>query len=411
MTRFAPALILAAILATAAAIPAPGALVRGDEVPPAIAAAALTYSSALVKADMTTAWNLLSSKSRAEITAVEWEKSLRSRPSSRPPSAQSLLKALVGSEQQLQTGEMLVTPDQALVQVTETVRITQELILVKEQDRWLVDLSASDELNARAAAQLFLDAVAADIKGASARRPIRSLSSSLPTLQALLAPQAKKYHVLQADIERGRARVTLACDVPVSVVLRATRLGPGWVVDLSRPIVTLDPMSADPLRKAMDSTYKSTCQAQLRQLSTVFQMYVAASDDLLPDPSRWVELIRPFAPEDTVLHCPADLAAGITYAMNRNLAGKKRSQIANPSFTPLLFESTLHTDTPSDTGESWPEPALHSDGNLVLYVDGSIRPVKRRPSFAVKEREGGTTVPAQTAPKGRPPRRRPGRAP
>ncbi len=74
--------------------------------------------------------------------------------------------------------------------------------------------------------------------------------------------------------------------------------------------------------------------------------------------------------------------------MNRNLAGKRRSQVADPSSTPLLFESALHTANPSDTGESWPEPALHGDGNLVLYVDGSVRAVKRKPSFAVKEGKG-----------------------
>jgi hypothetical protein len=389
MTRYTQVLLLVVVGALAcSSVPLSAAVVAGEEVPPAIAETALGYSKALLDAELATSWELLSSKSRAEITAVEWEESWRLRPTSRPPSVQVLLRALAGAEEPPSGGEVLLTPDEALIQVSENVRIVQEVVLVKEGDRWLVDLLASDELNARAAAQIFLDLVAAEVKGASAPRPARTPAANRPMLQAVFAQQAKDFYVLEADVQDDRARVTLACDLPVSIVLRATRLGAGWTVDLSRPLVNVDPTSADPLHDAVDSARKATCQEQLQQLSRAFEMYAAASDDLLPDPDRWVELMRPFGPRDMALHCPADSAPGISYAMNRNLAGKRRSQVADPSSTPLLFESTLHTANPSDTGESWPEPALHADGNLVLYVDGSVRAVKWKPSFTVKEGKG-----------------------
>jgi hypothetical protein len=410
MTRRAHVLLL---LGAVALVAPPAVLcaeaVPGDGVPVPIAETALSYSRALLGSDLTASWQLLSSKSRSEITAAEWGDALRPQPSPQPPSAQSLLTSLAGAEDPAEAGEVLIAPDQALVDVSNSVRITQELVLVKEGDRWLVDLSASDELNARAAAQLFLDAVRADLKVPSGAGASPSRDGRLSALQMLLAPQAKDYYVLAADVEEDRARVTLACDLPVHIVLRATRSAAGWRVDLSRPIVSVDPTSAAPLSEAMDSAHSATCQEQLRQLGRAFAMYMAASDDLLPDPDRWVEMVRPFGAAGISLHCPSDPSPGISYAMNRNLAGKRRSEIANPSRTPLLFESTLHTNNASDTGESWPEPALHAGGNLVLYVDGSVGLAKVKPSFEVREGRAGAGAvrpqPRRTPP-GRP-RRQP----
>jgi hypothetical protein len=383
----------------------------GDEAAAAIAETALAYCNALLASDLTTSWQLLSWRSRSEMSAVEWEESFRTQPRTRTPPASSLLQRLTGGETPAEVGELLLTPKEALAQVSGVVRITQEIVLVKEGDRWLVDLPASDELNVRAAAERFLEAVREDMKGASEARRGGRAGASMPTLQIMLAPEARDYYVLEADIQGDRAHVTLACDLPVSAVVRAVRLGPGWVVDLSRPVVSVDLTSSDPLRAAMDSAYRATCQEQLQKLSRAFDMYGAASDDRLPDPDRWVEMVRPFMPADLSLHCPADPSPGISYAMNRNLAGKRRSQIARPSATPLLFESTLHTDNPSDTGESWPAPAVHSDGNLVLYVDGSVRPMQRKPLFDVEEGEAVSPAPARAVPGRGVLPRRPGRAP
>lgn len=384
----------------------------GDEAAAAIAETALAYCNALADSDLTTSWQLLSWRSRSEMTAVQWEESFRVQPRARTIPASALLQRLAGGETPAEVGELLVTPKEALAQVSGVVRITQEIVLVKEGDRWLVDLSASDELNARAAAEQYLEAVRADVRGASDARTPGRAGADMSILQIMLAPEARDYYVLEAGIQGDRAHVTLACDLPVSAVVRAVRLGPGWIVELSpRAVVSIDPMSSDPLRAAMDSTYRTTCQEQLQKLSRAFDMYGAASDDRLPDPDRWVEMVRPFMPPDLSLHCPADPSPGISYAMNRNLAGKRRSQIARPSTTPLLFESTLHTDNPCDTGESWPAPAVHSDGSLVLYVDGSVRPMTRKPLFDVEEGEPARPGPARVLPgRGALPGR-PGRAP
>jgi hypothetical protein len=106
---------------------------------------------------------------------------------------------------------------------------------------------------------------------------------------------------------------------------------------------------------------------------------------MLPDPARWLDQIRPFIQGPATLHCPTDSTPGTSYAMNRNLAGKKLHQIANPALTVMFYESALHGGSPTDLGQSWPEPARHSEGNLVAYADGSVRPVAIKPPFDVKE--------------------------
>ncbi len=355
----------------------------GGSAPPDAGKAALAFADALVKNDTGGAWQLLSASTRAKLTAAQWQAEFRERGASRMPSGNDLLRALATADEPPTIGDVLIQQGEALVDVSGTVRITYDIILVRQNGRWLVDLPASDQFNSREAARVFIDAVGS-ASGASSPRPVRTPQTSLPMLRALLAPEAKSFQVLNSSVEGDRATITIASDIPVSLVLRAVRSGPGWVVDLNRPMVNISPTSTDPLKEAVGINVQNTCQEQLRQLGRAIQMYAAAHGDLLPNPEQWVEQIKPYLAEGAdVLHCPADKTAGVSYAMNRNLAGKKRSEIGNQPLTPLLFESSLHTANPTDTGESWPAPALHSGGNMVLYVDGNVRAATEKPSFAV----------------------------
>jgi len=356
------------------------AAVPPESVPKDIATPALGYAHALVRGDLTSSWRLLSSPSRAATDAAKWEEAFRTSPPARTPSPNALLKALATADPPAAAGNVLVLGSEALVQVSGTVQIERTVVLVKEGNRWLVDLAATDEANSREAAQTFLEAVAADA-GVSTPRPVRAPQTNLPMLRALLAPEAKDYRVSQAKMRGDRAYVTLVADLPVNLVLRTTRQGPGWQVDLSRPLVSTKPTSPDPLREAAGVAKQADCQEQLRRLAQAIQMYTSLSADMLPDPDHWVDQIRPYLGNPADLHCPADPTPGVSYAMNRNLAGKTRAEVGNPALTPLLYESTLHTVNPADTGETWPTPAVHADGNLVLYLDGSVRPSQQPPSF------------------------------
>ncbi|MDH4179268.1 MAG: hypothetical protein OEV33_02060, partial [Armatimonadota bacterium] len=327
MNRRAAGVILALILALATgAVAVHAAPLAGDAVPPAIAAAALGYGEALVAGDSAAAWSFLAAKTQSEMDPAQWRSAFLQPPSSRPPSSNVLLRAIATAEPPASFGDILVRGGEAIVEVNHSIRITQELVLVKEGDRWLVDLTASDELNARAAAEVFLEAVGSESGMPSGPRQVRTARSSLPMLRAVLAPNAKDYRVLEADVEGDRARVTLACDLPVNLVLRAFRVGPGWTIDLTRPVVNIDPTVPNALAMAADEADRTTCQDQLRKLGQAFQMYAAASEDILPQATAWVAQMRPFLPPGTSLHCTSDTGEGISYAMNSNLAGKKRGR-------------------------------------------------------------------------------------
>jgi len=389
-------IIIATLCAVAAVTPlAASEQIPGDAVPPAIADPALQYAGALIENDRTASWQLLSQESRSKMDALAWEGAFRSRPSPRSPSGTIILRALATADTPPTIAGVLVQSDEALIHVSATVQITQKLVLVKEGEEWAVDLTASDEVNSRIAADTFLEAIRAESDTPAPPRRARTATTSLPMLRAILAPRVERYRILDAEIENERATVTLASDIPVNVVLRAVRSGPGWPVYLPRTVVSPDPTSSDPLEEARNTAQQTACEEQLQRLATAFQMYAVASADTLPDPERWVRKIRAFLPDTASLQCPADPVEGISYAMNRNLAGKKRGRIANPSTTPLLYESTIHGDSPSGTGEGWPVPPRHTTGNLVLYLDGSVRSSIGVPSFEVREkgeREGANAL-------------------
>ena len=377
---------LAIALLTTQLWPAP---LPAASIPPEIANAARTYANALAAEDLKTSWGLLSSESRTQITAVEWENAFTRRPSVPKPPPTTLLRALATSPTPPSVVEVLTRAEEALVHVAGSVQITQQIVLVREPAGWRVDLAASDQLNSREAGRIFIDAIREESTAAASPRP-GTPSGGPSLLRALFAPQAKDYRVLEADVERDRAQVTVVAEIPVSLVLRAFRIGPGWTVDLSKPMLTIDATSPDPLKKAVAAADKTNCEDQLRRLAKAIQMYAAGSDDMFPDAERWLDQVRAYLPQPPGVHCPADTVEGVSYAMNRDLAGKQRREIGKQDTTPLLFESSLHTDNPADAGESWADPARHPGGNLVLFVDGSIRAASKKPSFAVVKATPGT---------------------
>jgi len=73
------------------------------------------------------------------------------------------------------------------------------------------------------------------------------------------------------------------------------------------------------------------------------------------------------------------------------------TEVANPALVPMLYESTLRTANPAGSREGWPVPSRHPGGNLVAFVDGSIRSMTVAPSFSVVKAtpasRGATVIP------------------
>lgn len=392
------ALFLASCGAAAAAGP--------QAVPPEIAKVAEDYANALAVANATEAWNLLSTQSQATTSAPEWQQAFSVRPGGRKPPANSVLRTIAVSENPPEVGGVIVRGQEAFVAVAGTVPVMQQLVLVRESAGWRVDLAASDQINSREAATTFLAAVREEVKAGQRSQGVQNVS--VPLLTTLMGGQANDYKATEAEVKADRAQVTLVAQVPVSLVVRAARSGPGWAVNLGQPLLPIDITSADPLKEAAALADRMTCEQQLAQLAKAIRMYASLSGGMLPNPAHWLDEVRAYLPVGASLHCPADPTSGVSYAMNKNLAGKSLNGIAAPGMTVMLYESTLHANNPTDRGETWPRPSWHAEGNLVAYVDASVRPVKVKPSFDVRE-----GAPGAGPPSGRvvPPRGRPGMQP
>jgi len=399
--------LVAALAVGAALLSTAGwaAVLKGQEVPSDLATAATTYANALVGGNTTAAWNLLSEASQKEMDAPAWQRAFERRAPATKPPATALLRTLAAGEPVATVGEVLVRPEEALVAVKGTVPVTKMVAMVKEKGTWRVDLRTSDEVNAKEAARDFLGAVREDTSISQGRAPRQAPEASLPLLRVILAPEAKDYKVQEAEVDGDRAQVTLVAEVPVNVVLRATRSGAGWAVDLARPVVPIDYMAENPLQEAVSYADRADCEEQLRQLVRGIQMYAAGSDDMLPNPDRWLDQIRPYLAPGLAAHCPRDATPGVSYAFNANLKGRRLKEVANPSLVPMLYESRLHTKNPADTGQSWAE-SRHADGNLVAFVDGTVRPAISALSFQVTT---ASTTGEARASVSRPPQPAPGR--
>jgi len=358
------------------------AVLKGPEVPSDLASAATAYADALAAGNTIAGWNLLSEASRKEVEAPAWHRAFQqSSPAAKPP-ATVLLRALAAADPPPAVEETLVRPDESLVVARGTVPVIRTLVMVREKEGWRVDLRASDEVNSKQAAKDFLGAVREDSSITQGRAPRQAPQGSMSLLTVMLESEAKHYQATEAEMDGSRATVTLVAEVPVNLVLRAIRSGAGWMVDLSRPVVPVDAMAENPLQEAAGYLDKADCEDQLRQLVRGIQMYAAGSDDMLPDPDRWLDQIRRYLAPGFTGHCPKDATAGVSYAFNANLKGKRLKEVANPSLVPMLYESKLHTRNPADTGQSWAEQR-HSGGNLVAFVDGSIRPAANPLAFGV----------------------------
>jgi len=389
-----------AALALAAALVGP-ALGAAAEAPGDLSDVAHSYANALAKRQPGTAYDLLSSDTRSQVSPDRWQSALATVPTARVPAPTTLLRSLAAASDQALLGDVLIRPDrleEALIELTGSVEVTQRLVLVRESVGWRVDLAASDQLNARAAAQTFIDALREEaVRSAGGGLSGGPAPTGMSILRALLGPQAVDYEVVGSKVEGDRAEVTLAAEVPVALVLRGIRSGPGWAIDLTRPLLPVKSDAPDPLKQATAVSDEAACQENLQQLVRAIGMYTEAFDGTLPDPDHWLDLVRPFLPKTARLTCPADPEAGVSYAMNRNLKGRRRGEVANPALVPMLYESTLHTANPAGIRDGWPVPSRHPSGNLVAFVDGSIRSMSIAPSFTVSKASpasrGATVVP------------------
>jgi prepilin-type processing-associated H-X9-DG protein len=120
-----------------------------------------------------------------------------------------------------------------------------------------------------------------------------------------------------------------------------------------------------------------TCPDRLKKLYDAARFYADSYDDCLPPADRWMTALtdptQPFA-EEEILRCPDAANANLYgYAMNSALGGKRFREIANPSSTPLFYDSSNLQKDAHDSLTSLPRPGRHMGRNNVVYADGQVK--------------------------------------
>lgn len=137
-----------------------------------------------------------------------------------------------------------------------------------------------------------------------------------------------------------------------------------------------------------------SCQSNLKQIGLGMMQYIRDYDERTPLAAKWAESMRPYmvprrpgSADEKVFHflysCPTGQA---NYALNRFFASIN-SNVERYETSVMVFDSTSPKFCSSDFGASWPRASVHSTGlnskrgNNVLFVDGHVELVNRKPKF------------------------------
>jgi prepilin-type processing-associated H-X9-DG protein len=126
----------------------------------------------------------------------------------------------------------------------------------------------------------------------------------------------------------------------------------------------------------------TVCLNNLSQLADAALLYAEDNNGGLPSGS-WSSALQPMLPErdsELILACPVQRRIDpetYGYALNVEVAGKKKSTIALPQNTALFFDSSNLKRDAIDSLKSRPYPGRHNHNasNNMAYLDGHTRTI------------------------------------
>lgn len=110
------------------------------------------------------------------------------------------------------------------------------------------------------------------------------------------------------------------------------------------------------------------CLENLKNIYTAASIYSEDVGGRLPPPDQWSDVIGAYAKSKDAFKCPASPSFG--YAWNGSLGPAEIKKIAQPSTTPLVFDSPVLKKNAVDVPTNLPSPPRHGDFNEMLFADG-----------------------------------------
>ncbi len=126
--------------------------------------------------------------------------------------------------------------------------------------------------------------------------------------------------------------------------------------------------------RAREKAKQVQCIHNQLQIARALTLYAADYDDTLPPASLWTDGVRPYLSDEAFLQCPSVHHLECGYAFYQPLSNRKIKEISQPSYTPMLFDSTKGQRNYADSGESL--AFRHLNGVIVAFVDGHVRWLK-----------------------------------
>ncbi len=167
---------------------------------------------------------------------------------------------------------------------------------------------------------------------------------------------------------------------PVALVLIVADLGAFYA--LNHKVADLaETMGLTRPKVAAESSEQKGCADNLKALYFAFDKY-AESNGSLPPAEKWMENdeIASRVQKNEWFHCPQvsnqhDDKFGYAYneaLANKQLNGKKLSEMPDAAHTPLVYDSSTLPGSAHDAVKSLPTSGRHSGHNNVLYCDGHV---------------------------------------
>jgi type II secretory pathway pseudopilin PulG len=129
--------------------------------------------------------------------------------------------------------------------------------------------------------------------------------------------------------------------------------------------------------QAREAARKAACRSNQKQIATAIQMY-HLDHGVLPAAASWQTDITPYLGDPKVFTCPSRPGVLNAYAYNAALQRRDLAKFADPSVTPMVFESSAGAANAADRLESFATP--HRGEGIVVFADGETESVTAPPN-------------------------------